>query len=89
VQRYLHPFQKEIANQVKSFYRVLSGSLEQSLQPFLNRIGYTFEHHFTRHFPKADLYTVPYVRVISDGHPNNILHTGVLEERNTLDIMWE
>jgi hypothetical protein len=74
---------------VKSFYRVLSGSLEQSTQPFLDRIGYIFEHHFTRHLPKADLYTVPDVRVVSDGHTNNVLHTGVLEERNTLDITWE
>ena len=66
--------QKEITNQVKSFYRVLFGSLEQFPQPFLDYIRYMLEHHFTRHLPKADLQTVPDVRVISDAHPIKILH---------------
>ena len=74
---------------MKSFYRVLSGSLEQSTQPFLDRIGYIFEHQFTWHFPKADLHTVADERVVADICPVNVLHVRILKEYHALETPRE
>ena len=94
---HVHPGAKEIStsskkertNRVKSFYRVLSGSLEQFPQPFLDRIGYIFKHHFTRHLPETDLHTVADERVVADICPVNVLHVRILKEYHALETPRE
>ena len=70
---------------MKSFYRVLSGSLEQFPRPFLDFIWYILEDHFTGHLPKADLHTVADERVVADICPVNVLHVRILKEYHALE----
>ena len=74
---------------MKSFYRVLSGSLEQFPRPFLDFIWYILEDHFTGHLPKADLHTVADERVVADICPVNVLHVRILKEYHALETPRE
>ena len=74
---------------MKSFYRVLSGSLEQFPRPFLDFIWYILEDHFTGHLPKADLHTVADERVVADIHTVKDLHVRIPKEPHALDVSRE
>lgn len=72
-----------------TFNAVLSGSLEQFPQPFLDFIWYILENDFTRHLPETDLHTVPDVRVVADIHTFKDLHVWILKEYHALETPRE